>query len=163
MNPQRYLGSMAGRLFVFLLVGVTGSASLAFGMADARRRADLERIQLERVVDRVQDFLSLANNAPDSLRAELMANGVPGLRPASGREKVEGPDNELTQRLAARIGASVRAEQATPSTCFPQSSASLFFVNCQVIYAELGDHSLEVVLARLDLGRLAIDQEADVA
>ena len=33
----------------------------------------------------------------------------------------------------------------------------------RVLAPHFGDHSLEVVLARLDFGRLAIDQEADVA
>jgi hypothetical protein len=65
---QRYFGSMAGRLFLLLLLGVMGSASIALGMADVRRQADLRRIRLERVSDRVQDFISLVNSAPGPLR-----------------------------------------------------------------------------------------------
>ena len=79
---QRYFGSMAGRLFLFLLVGVMGSASIALGMANVRRQADLRRIQLERLTERVQDFISLVNGAPAPLRAELIARGATGLRPA---------------------------------------------------------------------------------
>ena len=81
---QRYFGSMAGRLFLFLLIGVMGSASIALGMANVRRQADLRRIRLERLTERVQDFMSLVNSAPAPLRAELIARGVTGLRPASG-------------------------------------------------------------------------------
>jgi hypothetical protein len=69
MILQRYFGSMTGRLFVFLLIGVIGSASVALGIADARRRADLQRIRLERLVDRVQDFIAFASNASAACRA----------------------------------------------------------------------------------------------
>ncbi|HMA49254.1 MAG TPA: ATP-binding protein, partial [Magnetospirillaceae bacterium] len=141
MRPERYLGSMAGRLFVFLLIGVMGSAILALGLADARRRSDLQQIQLERVVDRVQDLRLLANRASPSVRAELIVNGVPGLRPLSANEKVEGVDVELTQRLAARMGPGVKAETVTPSTCFPRSSAASFDVICWVVSVDLADHT----------------------
>lgn len=139
MRPRRYLGSMAGRLFVFLLIGVIGSACLALGLADARRKSDLHQIQLERMVDRAQDLRSLANRASPALRAELVANGVPGLRPPVGTEKIEGVDDELTRRLAARMGAGVRAETITPSTCFPRSSAASFDVMCWVVSVQLAD------------------------
>ena len=73
---QRYFGSMAGRLFLFLLVGVIVSASVALGMADVRRQADLRRIQWERLSDRIQDFISLVNSAPEPLRLQMIARGV---------------------------------------------------------------------------------------
>jgi len=139
MKPQRYLGSMAGRLFVFLLIGIIGSACLALGLADARRRSDLHQVQLERVVDRVQDLRSLANRASPALKAELAANGVPGLRPLAGTERVVEPDQELSQRLAMRMGAGVKAETITPSTCFPRSSAATFDVICWVVTIQLAD------------------------
>ena len=41
MILQRYFASMTGRLFVFLLIGVIGSASVALGIADARIIAPL--------------------------------------------------------------------------------------------------------------------------
>src|ERR1700737_5120190 len=84
---QRYFGSMAGRLFLFLLVGVIVSASVALGMADVRRQADLRRIQWERLSDRIQDFISLVNSAPEPLRLQMISRGVSGRRPAPGEEK----------------------------------------------------------------------------
>src|SRR5260221_13911553 len=98
---QRYFGSMAGRLFLFLLVGVIVSASVALGMADVRRQADLRRIQWERLSDRIQDFISLVNSAPEPLRLRMISHGVGGLRPANGDEKIEKTDTELTRRLTA--------------------------------------------------------------
>src|SRR5258708_15735278 len=93
---RRYFGSMAGRLFVFLLVGVIVSASVALGMADMRRQADLRRIQWERLSDRIQDFISLVNSAPEPLRLQMISRGVSGLRPASGDEKIDRAHAQLT-------------------------------------------------------------------
>ncbi len=94
-HGHSYFGTMAGRLFVLLLVGVIGSATLALAMADARRTADLHHLRLERVVDRLADFISLADRSSEPLRAELLENGVTGIREASGREQTIRPDPEV--------------------------------------------------------------------
>jgi signal transduction histidine kinase len=146
---QRYFGSMAGRLFLFLLVGVVVSASIALGMADMRRQADLRRIQSERLSDRVQDFISLVNSAPGPLRGELISHGTTGLRAASGEEKVERADTELTQRLNSRIGSGIRSEYAVPWSCFPRGADRRIYttLDCRLISATLADGSaIKVVL-----------------
>jgi signal transduction histidine kinase len=146
---RRYFGSMAGRLFLFLLVGVIVSASVALGMADVRRQADLRRIQWERLSDRIQDFISLVNSAPEPLRLQMIARGVGGLRPASGEEKIEKADTELTRRLNSRIGAGIRSEYAMPSSCFPRGADRRAYValDCRLISATLADGSaIKVVM-----------------
>ncbi|MEA3134137.1 MAG: hypothetical protein QOG17_1983 [Gammaproteobacteria bacterium] len=146
---QRYFGSMAGRLFLLLLVGVMGSASIALGMADVRRQADLRRIQLERLSDRIQDFISMVNSAPQPLRVELISRGINGLRPASGEEKIERADTALTQRLNSRIGSGIRSEYAIPWSCFPRGADHRFYMtlDCRLISATLADGSaIKVVL-----------------
>ena len=141
MNLRRYFASMTGRLFVFLLIGVIGSASLALGIADARRRADLQRIRLERLADRVQDFITFANRASDELRVKLISGGVPGLYPASGEEQIESVDTELTQRLTTRLGGTVRAERAATSTCFskPTLPSAHNQLSCWAVSVQLAD------------------------
>jgi signal transduction histidine kinase len=146
---QRYFRSMAGRLFLFLLVGVVVSASIALGMADMRRQADLRRIQSERLSDRVQDFISLVNSAPGPLRGELISHGTTGLRAASGEEQVERADTELTQRLNSRIGSGIRSEYAIPWSCFPRGADRRIYttLDCRLISASLADGSaIKVVL-----------------
>jgi signal transduction histidine kinase len=146
---QRYFRSMAGRLFLFLLVGVMGSASIALGMADMRRQADLRRIQLERFSDRIQDFISLVNSAPEPLRLQMISRGVSGLRPASGEEKIERADTDLTQRLNSRIGSGIRSEYAIPWSCFPRGADRRVYVtlDCRLISATLADGSaIKVVM-----------------
>src|ERR1700736_5762659 len=146
---QRYFGSMAGRLFLFLLVGVIVSASVALGMADVRRQADLRRIQWERLSDRIQDFISLVNSAPEPLRLQMISRGVSGLRPASGEEKIERADTDLTQRLNSRIGSGIRSEYAIPWSCFPRGADRRVYVtlDCRLISATLADGSaIKVVM-----------------
>ncbi len=144
MRVQGYLGSMAGRLTVFLLIGVIGSAILALGLADGYRLADLKRINIERVVDRVQDFVALINGAPPSLRDELISKGIPGLHPPVGTEKIEGIDAGLSEMFASRLGPDSRAERADPSSCLPLPSTRSFYaqINCWVISVPLADHSI---------------------
>jgi signal transduction histidine kinase len=138
---QQYFRSMAGRLFLFLLIGVMGSASIALGLADVRRQADLRRIRLERLSERVEDFLSVVNSTPGPVRTDLISRGITGLRPASGEEKIEKADIELTQRLKSRVGPGIRAEFATPRSCFPRGGERRIYatVDCRVISATLAD------------------------
>ncbi|WEK01144.1 MAG: ATP-binding protein [Candidatus Sphingomonas phytovorans] len=135
---------MAGRLFVFLLIGVVGSAALALALADRQRQSDLYRIRFERLVDRMSDFLSVADKASEPLRVELLANGVTGIRRATGEEHIERRDNSLTKGLAVRWKGPVRAERATPGSCFagsPIGPAGDRF-DCWVVTARLSDGGL---------------------
>jgi signal transduction histidine kinase len=149
MILKHYFASMAGRLFIFLLIGMIGSATVAWGIADVRRHADLKRIRLERLADRVQDFILFTSRASQSERLKLMSGGVPGLYPASGAEQMLGTDTELTRTLTRRIGRTTIAELAVARTCFsrpmlPSSYKQLF---CWVVSVPLPDEMpLKLVL-----------------
>jgi signal transduction histidine kinase len=141
MNLRHYFQSMAGRLFVVLLIGIVGSASLALSMADARRNSDLHRIRLNRLVDRLDDFLTVTNHASGSFRRELLIDGVPGIRQASGRELMEGPDAEFGRALSLRTKTSVTAERASSRSCFAPSPLGAFYeqFNCWIVTAQLAN------------------------
>jgi signal transduction histidine kinase len=141
MRMRGFFATMAGRLFVFLLIGVVGSAVLALALADRQRQADLHRIRFERLVDRMGDFLSLADRASVPLRGELLANGVTGIRRAGGGEVVERPDVELTRRLQARWGRPVRAERVAVNSCSWPSAvdAGGNQFDCWLVTARLSD------------------------
>jgi signal transduction histidine kinase len=132
---------MAGRLFVFLLIGVVGSGALALGMAGARRTADLHRIRLNRVVDRLDDFMSVAGHASGTFRADLLKDGVPGIRRASGQEVVTAPDPEFARALSARLKATVHVERAQSRSCFEPSAVAAFSnqFNCWIVTAPMTD------------------------
>jgi len=140
MRLRTYFESMAGRLFLFLLVGVVGSATIALVLARSRHELDLKHFNMVRVVDRTQDLVALVNNAPSPLRAQMLAEGALGLRPTRGTEKIIGPDVELTDMLNARIGLGSGARQAAASTCL-QSTAAAFdeHLSCWVVTTPFAD------------------------
>ena len=135
---------MAGRLALFLLIGVIGSAALALTLANTYRQSDLRGINLDRVADRVQDFISLINSAPPQLRQDMISRGIPGLHPPVGTERIEGEDVELSTMLASRLGPDAVARRADPSSCLPLPSTRSFYaqINCWVIALPLADHSV---------------------
>lgn len=98
----RFFGSMTGRIFVILLFGIAISGSVGLAVADAKRRADLERLYLERAADRLQDYVQLLGTAPEPLRARLIERGAGGLRPAPGVTG-SGADSAMARVLASRI------------------------------------------------------------
>jgi len=118
---------MAGRIFLVLLLGVVVSASLALGLGDAKRRADLDRLHLERAADRTQDFVGVLNATSEPVRSRLAAKGVRGVRPAPAGAKGVAPDPAFTGLLAARLGprAEVRAGRADLASCRPRLDAEL--------------------------------------
>lgn len=144
MSLRRYLDSMGGRLFLVLLIGVIGSACLALGLANARRRADLEQLNLQWTASRVEDFVYLVNTAPTPLRAKMIADGAAGLRVASGHERALTLDPQLSALLASKIAGADRAMRAVPSSCFSLSLPSFKTrvggqVNCWLIPVRLAD------------------------
>lgn len=132
MSLRRYFDSMGGRLFLVLLIGVTASACLALGLANARHRADLERLNLQWIASRVQDFISLANSAPPALRRTMINRGVAGLHEVNGNEVAIRRDPELSEILASRGIAAGRADLALPSTCIPSMSSFRERLNSRV-------------------------------
>jgi signal transduction histidine kinase len=117
MSVLRYADTMAGRLFVLLLVGTLGSAALVMAYADAQRRADLRGMRVDRVGDRLIDFLSLVDHAQEPLRSYLLANRIGGIRAANGREVTLREDAVLTAGLTAHTGRPVVADSADVESC----------------------------------------------
>ncbi|HTK34042.1 MAG TPA: ATP-binding protein [Caulobacteraceae bacterium] len=146
----RYFGSIAGLLFVILLIGALSSATLAWEIADAHRRSDIQRIRFDRVVDRVEDFVLTTDRVPAAFRKNLILQGFSDLHSPTGRERASSADPELAARLAARVGVKVSAMRAVSSSCFPEwvqpDTASQF--DCWIISTRLSDGApLKLVLA----------------
>ena len=141
MMLRRYFESMAGRLFLFLLVGVAASGSVALSLTSAYREAVLHSIRLERFADRMQDFVTLANSTAEPMRSKLITNGVPGLLPVTTQQKLQGPDEELSERLSHRVGAFVDAWHVAPSTCFvqPITLSTYYKTNCWRVSSHLAN------------------------
>lgn len=152
MKVRAFLTSMAGRIFLVLLVGVAISATLATGLADARRRAELERAHLEMAADRIHDFVAALG---DGRPAILAPGGLLNIEVAPSDQKQEGaPDPELTRFLTERLGAradahAVRAPlpvcagiAAPPSTKPPHMTAR----RCWVVNYQTGGGPISLLV-----------------
>lgn len=103
MNRLRlFLSSMAGRLFVILLLGMLSSAILVTVLAEGKRRQELNRQALIRTADRLQGYVELLDTGSSELRARLLDLGGPGMRTVSTELQGQRPDTELTAILAER-------------------------------------------------------------
>ena len=111
--------TMAGRIFVILLIGILLSASVALALADGKRRADLERVRLERVADRTQFFVSLLDRADQSERDLLLTGGDPTTRGVSADFHGGAQDVAMSELLGSRLGSTARpvAYQASIDVC----------------------------------------------
>ncbi|WP_242562856.1 ATP-binding protein [Phenylobacterium aquaticum] len=110
---RAFFASMAGRMFLVLLLGVFVSAGLSLTVADAKRRADLERLHLERAADWAEDIVAQRE------RGGTLADGV-GPRDLPADRVTAGPvDPAFTALLVQRFGAAsgVEARHADVGNC----------------------------------------------
>lgn len=119
MKAFGFFGTMAGRLWVLLLVGITCSAGLALALSERQREVEVSRIRHERAVERMGDFLAILDRAPETMRRDLISAGVTGIRNATGSERREGPDPGLTKLLSSKWHLDARAQHVDPDSCFP--------------------------------------------
>lgn len=115
-----FLSSMAGRLFVILLVGMMVAAIGATLLAESRRQQEFERQNLARIADRLQGFINLLDGNPE-LRSRLLAVGGPSVREVKDDFRVGDVDQALMAVLAARGGAVADAQVRATSfrACMP--------------------------------------------
>jgi len=102
---RHFLASMAGRLFVVLLVGMMVAAICATALAERRHLQEFERHNLVRSADRLQGFVNLLDSDKD-LRARLLKVGGASVRPIHDEDsfRTGDPDHNLMAVLAARDG-----------------------------------------------------------
>jgi signal transduction histidine kinase len=121
----RFFDSMTGRIFLVLLVGVALSAGVAWTLADAKRQADLRRIDLERTAERVQEAVARWDAAvtPEA-RAQLAARGAFGVRLARADAVPIADEPTLTGLLQARLpGRGIAAQSTDARACRPPGAA----------------------------------------
>ncbi len=117
---RQFLSSMAGRLFVILLLGMMAAAVGATLLAENRRLQEFERQKLARIADRLQGFVNLLDGNPE-LRARLLAVGGPSVREVRGEYRTGDEDPALMDVLATREGpvAAARVRATSYRSCLP--------------------------------------------
>lgn len=110
MRLPPFLDAMAGRIFVILLIGIAASATLAIGLADRHRIADIRRIQSVRTAERVAELLVRLDRLPPADRAQVSRYGVTFLNAPIGDIGGGQPDDELAALLDARMPDAIAVE-----------------------------------------------------
>lgn len=116
-----FFGSLAGRLFLILVLGMSAAAIVATLIANAKRRQDFDRQLAERTAERLQGYVDLLDSSEGELRASLLSVGGPGIRVRSDQPRGVADDPAFTALLRARSGvvAGATAEQLRSRQCAP--------------------------------------------
>ncbi len=117
-----YLSSMAGRLFLILLLGMLAAAFVATLLANAKRRQDFDRQNMVRTADRLQGYVEMLDSASPELRARLLGLGGPGIRAVADEAEGRDEDAAFAAVLAGRSGplAQARVQASGYRNCLPK-------------------------------------------
>jgi len=122
MNKLRsFLASMAGRIFLVLVIALLLFSALALALGAAKRRVDVHRFDMEMTIERVYDFVSVQNGVA-ARRTHRDIWVTPGTKMAEESDRATALDPEMTALLVQRLGDSasdVRAYTTAVSTCVP--------------------------------------------
>ncbi|RYG01927.1 MAG: HAMP domain-containing protein, partial [Caulobacteraceae bacterium] len=110
MTVRPVLGSMAMRVFVILLLGMIGAASLAWMAADLQRRVTDAAAADQRTLDRAADLAAYIGALPAASPLRNLGAGPEAPRRTSRVLAAHEVDGELTQRLAHRLGSQMSGE-----------------------------------------------------
>ncbi|MBN9318842.1 MAG: hypothetical protein BGN86_03245 [Caulobacterales bacterium 68-7] len=113
-----FFTSMAGRIFLILLLGVTLSATVAWQIAGAKRLGDLRRLDMARAVDRVEDTVIAWKALPPAQRAGYAPAFARGIDVVGAETTGGAAEPVLDQLLAARLpGVKVAALRMDRAAC----------------------------------------------
>ncbi|OZI41955.1 ATP-binding protein [Bordetella genomosp. 4] len=119
---RRFFGTMAGRLFLILLLGMSAAALLATVLAEARRQQDEAHQNMVRAADRLHGYVNMLDNSPAELRQRLIELGGPGIHRAPSDVRAEESDTTFAHVLASQYSrfARARVQTADEAACRPR-------------------------------------------
>jgi len=118
---KAFLGSMTGRVFATLLLGILISAALTQWLADVERQRVLERQRDQTLIERAETLIMATEIVPaSSRRAYLAVANRPGLQLDTGLLHPPAPQPTVfTRTLSDRLGKDyqITAAAAAPEAC----------------------------------------------
>jgi signal transduction histidine kinase len=121
MKVRAFFGSMTGRVFITLLLGVLISAALTQLAADTERQRVLEQLRYNNQMERSEQLIMATEIVPASARhAYLAVANRPGLRLDVGSPLPAAANRtEFANTLAARLGKGYQVVSSTlrPAAC----------------------------------------------
>ena len=102
---KAFIGSMTGRVFATLLLGILVSAALTQWMADVERQRVLERQRDQTLIERAEQLIMATEIVPASARrAYLAVANRPGLQLEVGAPHQQAPMSIFARTLSDRLG-----------------------------------------------------------
>lgn len=131
MKLRAFLGSMTGRVFITLLLGVLISAALTQLAADAERQRVLDQFRSNNQLERAEQLIMATEIVPASARpAYLAVANRPGLKLEVGDPlPAAATRSEFANTLSGRLGSGYRIEstaQRPPMCDQPHHQPALF-------------------------------------
>jgi len=129
---RAFFGSMTGRVFLTLLLGIVLSAALTQWLADAERQRVIEDFRDQHALERAEQLIMATEVVPASARlAYLAIANRPGVRleEMTGALAHMPAPSEFAAALARRLGPAYRLDSiaARPSACdVPRTQSSMF-------------------------------------
>jgi signal transduction histidine kinase len=118
---KAFLGSMTGRVFATLLLGILISAALTQWLADVERQRVLERARDQTLIERAETLIMATEIVPaSSRRAYLAVANRPGLQLDAGPLRPLAPQGtNFTKTLSERLGKeyTISSAAASPAAC----------------------------------------------
>ena len=118
---KAFLGSMTGRVFATLLLGILISAALTQWLADVERKRVLERQRDQTLIERAEQLIMATEIVPASARrAYLAVANRPGLQLDTGPLRPLAPQGtNFTRTLSERLGKAYAISSAavSPEAC----------------------------------------------
>jgi signal transduction histidine kinase len=118
---KAFLGSMTGRVFATLLLGILISAALTQWLADVERKRVLERQRDQTLIERAEQLIMATEIVPASARrAYLAVANRPGLQLDAGPLRPLAPQGtNFTKTLSERLGKeyTISSAAASPAAC----------------------------------------------
>ncbi|MFC5512946.1 ATP-binding protein [Massilia jejuensis] len=114
---KAFLGSMTGRVFATLLLGILISAALTQWLADIERKRVLERQRDQTLIERAEQLIMATEIVPASARrAYLAVANRPGLQLDAGPPRAPAPQpTPFAKTLSDRLGKDYRISAAVPA------------------------------------------------
>lgn len=119
---RRFFSTMAGRLFLILLLGMSAAAMLATVLAEGRRAREIEHHDMLRTADRLNGYVGMLDDSQGELRARLLELGGPGIHSVSPDTPTLARDDAFAEVLEAQYSrfAGVIARTADEQDCRPR-------------------------------------------
>jgi signal transduction histidine kinase len=129
---RAFLGSMTGRVFLVLLLGIVASAALTQWLAVTERTRQLERYRDFHALERAEQLITTADVVPDASRATYMkvaSRGSVRLEPVDIPVATALPPTDFSAALQLRLGTGFKLGPLSerPAACDrPRQTTSIF-------------------------------------